>query len=155
MNQPTTHRIAVVRAQWHDDLVGACERAFTDELQRLVPESGSVETFHVPGAVEIPLHARRLAATGRFDAVVAMALVVDVGVFRHEFVADAVVSALVEVGLSTDVPVLSTVLTPHEFREDGPIAEFFETHMALKGTEAARACVATIDSLGRIAVLAG
>jgi 6,7-dimethyl-8-ribityllumazine synthase len=155
MNQPTTHRIAVVRAQWHDDLVGACERAFTDELHRLVPQSGSIETFTVPGAMEIPLHARRLARTGRFDAVVAMALVVDGGIFQHEFVADAVVSALVEVGLSTDVPILSAVLTPHEFRADGPIAEFFADHMAHKGIEVARACVATLESLDRIETLAG
>jgi 6,7-dimethyl-8-ribityllumazine synthase len=66
-----------------------------------------------------------------------------------------VVSALVDVGLSTDVPVLSAVLTPHEFREAGPIAEFFGTHMAVKGAEAARACVATLESLDRIATLAG
>ncbi|MEV7396179.1 6,7-dimethyl-8-ribityllumazine synthase [Aeromicrobium sp. NPDC092404] len=154
MNQPTTHRIAVVRAQWHEDLVGICQRAFAEELQRVAPETG-IDTFTVPGAVEIPLHARLLALTGRYDAVVAMALVVDGGIFRHEFVAEAVVSALVEVGLATDVPVLSAVLTPHHFREEGPVADFFTTHMAIKGTEAASACVATLASLERIATMTG
>ena len=57
-----------------------------------------------PGAFEIPLHAKRLATSGRYAAVVGAGLVVDGGIYRHEFVADAVVNGLMRVQLDTDVP---------------------------------------------------
>jgi 6,7-dimethyl-8-ribityllumazine synthase len=49
-----------------------------------------IDFFDVAGAFKIPLHAQRLANSGRYAAVVAAALVVNGGIYRHEFVADAV-----------------------------------------------------------------
>jgi 6,7-dimethyl-8-ribityllumazine synthase len=110
-----------------------------------------VDRFEVPGAFEIPLHAQTLARTGRYAAVVAAALVVDGGVYRHEFVAETVVRALMQVQLSTDMPVFSVVLTPHHFHEHEAHARFFHAHLRVKGAEAARACAATLQSLARLA----
>ena len=76
-------------------------------------------------------------------------LVVDGGIYRHEFVADAVISGLMRVQLDTDVPVLSVVLTPHEFHEHEVHRQFFFDHLLTKGTEAAQACYHTVDSLRR------
>lgn len=64
------------------------------------------------GAFEIPLHTRRLAESGSYDAIVAAGLVVDGGIYRHEFVAEAVIGGLMQVQLETGVPVISAVLTP-------------------------------------------
>jgi 6,7-dimethyl-8-ribityllumazine synthase len=58
------------------------------------------------------LLSRDLAATGRYAAVVAAAFVVDGGIYRHEFVAQAVVDGLMRAGMDTGVPVLSVSLTP-------------------------------------------
>ena len=95
----------------------------------------------MPGALEIPLRAKLLAGTSRFDAVVAAALVVDGGIYRHEFVAHAVLDGLMQVQLEAEVPVLSAVLTPQRFDEhdDGDV-RFFTEHLATKGTEVADAC---------------
>ena len=109
-----------------------------------------VDFFTVPGAFEIPLHARRLARSGRYAAVVGAALVVDGGIYRHEFVAETVVGGLMQVQLDTDVPVISVVLTPHHFHEHDTHQAFFAEHFALKGAEAARACMATVDSLAHL-----
>ena len=76
-----------------------------------------VDLFEVTGAFEIPLHAKRLAESGRYSAVVASGLVVDGGIYRHEFVAEAVIDGLMRVQLDTGVPVFSAVLTPHHFHE--------------------------------------
>ncbi|WP_204322835.1 6,7-dimethyl-8-ribityllumazine synthase, partial [Streptococcus pneumoniae] len=67
----------------------------------------SVDLFEVPGAFEIPLQAKLLARTGRYAAIVAAGFVVDGGIYRHEFVADAVISGLMRVQMDTDVPVIS------------------------------------------------
>jgi 6,7-dimethyl-8-ribityllumazine synthase len=65
----------------------------------------------------MPLIAKELAKTGKYDAVVCAAFVVDGGIYRHDFVAQTVVEALMNVGLETGVPVLSVSLTPHHFLE--------------------------------------
>ncbi len=77
-------------------------------------------------------------------------LVVDGGIYRHEFVAGAVVDGLMRVQLDTGVPVLSAVLTPHHFREHDVHAALFADHLAVKGAEAARACARTMASLERL-----
>src|SRR3546814_13025891 len=85
--------------------------------------SGSISLFEVPGAFEIPLHAKKLAQTGRYAAIVACGFVVDGGIYRHEFVADAVIGALMAVQLETEVTVISAVLTPQHFHENDERSE--------------------------------
>lgn len=142
-------RFAFIHAQWHADIVVRARDAFLGELARQGMPPDAVEVFEVPGAFEIPLHARRLADTRRYDAIVACAFVVDGGIYRHEFVADAVISGLMRVQLDTLVPVLSCVLTPKDFHEHAEHRRFFAEHFVVKGTEAAQACVKTVDSLRR------
>ncbi len=96
-------RVAFVQAAWHRELTDGCRDAFLLEIGRLRPGS-EVDVVEVPGALEIPLRAKLLAETGRFDAVVACALVVDGGIYRHEFVAQAVLDGIVRVQLDTGVP---------------------------------------------------
>jgi len=86
----------------------------------------------------------QLARKRRYGAVVACALVVDGGIYRHEFVAGAVIDGLMRVQLDTGVPVLSMVLTPQQFHEHDVHTRFFAEHLVTKGREAARACVATM-----------
>lgn len=105
----------------------------------------TVEVFDVPGAFEIPLLARDLAATGRFDAVVGAAFVVDGGIYRHDFVAGTVLDGMMRAQLDADVPVLSVVLTPHHFQETDAHREFFRAHFVRKGQEAARAARAITE----------
>ena len=146
----TSHRIAFVQSCWHKDLVDQTRTAFIAEIGHLgVPES-QIDSFEVTGAFEIPLHAKRLAESGTYDAIVAAGLVVDGGIYRHEFVAAAVIDGLMQVQLDTDVPVISAVLTPHHFHEHETHRAFFFDHLAEKGTEAARACANTIDALERL-----
>ncbi|HZF80830.1 MAG TPA: 6,7-dimethyl-8-ribityllumazine synthase [Rubrivivax sp.] len=139
-----TPRIAVVCAGWHADLVGRAREALLNELQRLEHPPNAVDCFEVPGAFEIPLLAQRLARGGRHQAIMAIALVVDGGIYRHEFVAGAVIDGLMRVQLDSDVPVFSCVLTPQAFHEHAEHQAFFAAHMAKKGAEAARACLQTL-----------
>ena len=81
----------------------------------------------------------------------ACALVVDGGIYRHEFVAHAVIDGLMRVQLDTGIPVISAVLTPKEFHEHADHLKFFSDHFVKKGVEAARACLATIAALRKIA----
>jgi 6,7-dimethyl-8-ribityllumazine synthase len=143
-------RIAFVQSSWHAEIVERGRESFVAEMAVLGVALEHIDFFTVPGAFEIPLHARRLASSGRYAAVVGAGLVIDGGIYRHEFVAEAVINGLMRVQLDTDVPVISVVLTPHHFHEHDAHAEFFSDHFALKGAEAARACVATLKSLSKL-----
>jgi len=100
-----TGRIAFVQSSWHKDLVDECRSAFVAEIGQLGVAESSIDFFEVTGAFEIPLHAKRLAESGRYAAIVAAGLVVDGGIYRHEFVAEAVIGGLMRVQLDTEVPV--------------------------------------------------
>lgn len=148
-------RIAFVQAGWHRDIVQQCRLSFVAEMIGLGYLESDIEFFDVAGAFEIPLHAQVLANSGRYGAVVAAALVVDGGIYRHEFVADAVVSGLMQVQLATGVPVLSAVLTPHHFHDGEEHQQFFFDHFRVKGAQAARACAATMHALRQLPRAAG
>ncbi len=150
---PRGLRIAFVQAQWHSDIVHQARDAFLEEMQRQGVPRDSIDIFDVPGAFEIPLHAKRLAKSGRYAGIVGCALVVDGGIYRHEFVAATVVQSLMQVQLETDVPVFSAVLTPHHFHEHIEHRKYFHRHFAVKGTEVAEACLKTLEGLRQVDAL--
>lgn len=143
-------RIAFVQSGWHMDIVNVCRSSFLAEIGRLGINESEIDLYEVTGAFEIPLHAKRLAESGRYSAVVGAGLVVDGGIYRHEFVAGAVVSGLMQVQLDTGVPVISAILTPHHFHEHETHRAFFSEHFETKGAEAARACAHTVEALAKL-----
>ena len=151
MNQTSTSsqapRIAVISASWHADIVGRAKQSLLAEFDRSPGPPRQVDSFDVPGAFEIPLLAQKLARSGRYDAIVACALVVNGGIYRHEFVAAAVIDGLMRVQLDSGVPVLSCVLTPRDFHEHAEHHAFFSEHFVKKGVEVARACLAAVEGL--------
>ena len=133
-----THtRYAFVKANWHADIV---DQALVGFLELIPAEQ--VDIFDVPGAFELPLMARDLAASGRYGAVACAAFVVDGGIYRHDFVAQAVVDGLMRAGLDTGIPVLSVSLTPHHYQETDHHNAIYHAHFVEKGREAARAALA-------------
>jgi 6,7-dimethyl-8-ribityllumazine synthase len=161
MNQfdrtPATHspanrpaRYAFVQSCWHADVVNQGRDGFLAEMARGGVPRDAIDLFEVPGAFEIPLLAKKLARTGNYLAIVACGFVVDGGIYRHEFVASAVISALMQVQLETEVPVFSAVLTPQQFHEHAEHLRFFTEHFVVKGTEVAAACLRTLESLRQV-----
>ena len=142
-----THtRFAFVKASWHSDIVDRALAGFLEQVPR-----DDVDVFDVPGAFELPLAARDLARSGRYAAVIAAAFVVDGGIYRHDFVAAAVVHGLMQAGLDGDVPVLSVSLTPHHYQETEHHRGIYTAHFIEKGREAARAALGIVEMRRRIA----
>lgn len=143
---PTRH--AFVKANWHADIV---DRALEGFLE-IIP-AASVDVYDVPGAFELPLMARDLALSRRYATVACAAFVVDGGIYRHDFVASAVVDGLMRVGLDTGVPVLSVSLTPHNYQETAHHNAIYQAHFVEKGREAARAALGIGATRGALAKL--
>jgi 6,7-dimethyl-8-ribityllumazine synthase len=143
-------RIAFVQSCWHTEIVDQCRDSFTAEIVKLGIAKSAIDFFEVPGSFEIPLQAKILAKSGRYAAIVASGFVVDGGIYRHEFVADTVIGALMSVQLDTEVPIISAVLTPQHFHDHDEHRKFFHAHFVVKGAEAALACVSTIKNMNRL-----
>ncbi len=143
-NSSKALRIAFIRARWHAEIVDQALKGFSDRAAKVLPGT-EIDVFDVPGALEAPLVAKKLAKTGKYEGIVVAALVVDGGIYRHDFVAGAVVDGLVQVGLETEVPVYSVSLTPHNFQPVEALEGFYHAHFVKKGAEAAEAVKAMRD----------
>ncbi|WP_299301305.1 6,7-dimethyl-8-ribityllumazine synthase [uncultured Litoreibacter sp.] len=132
----TLTRYAFIKANWHAEIVDQALAGFSELI-----DPAQTDVFDVPGAFEMPLLARDLAETGDYAAVACAALVVDGGIYRHDFVASAVVDGLMRAGLDSGVPVLSVSLTPHHFQETEHHMGIYKAHFVEKGREAARAAL--------------
>jgi 6,7-dimethyl-8-ribityllumazine synthase len=150
---PSRARIAFVQSCWHRDIVDQCKHAFLEAMQAQGFGGDAIDLYEVAGAFEIPLHAKLLAQSGAYGAIVAAGLVVDGGIYRHEFVAQAVINGLMQVQLETGTPVLSAVLTPHHFHAGAEHTEFFRGHFVVKGAEVAAACADTLRKLAALPAL--
>ena len=141
---PSSTRIAIISANWHDDIVHQARDAATARLVALGASAANIQHFELPGAFEIPLLAKKLAESGQFDAVIACALIVNGGIYRHEFVTTAVIDGLMRAQLDTGVPVFSVALTPLNFHDHEDHHDYFFHHFVKKGEEAANACALTL-----------
>ena len=141
-------RVAYIEAGWHNDIVSQARASFTEKLK----DRGitNIELASVPGSLEIPLQAKLMAKSGKYDVIVASGLIVDGGIYRHDFVATTVLDAMMRVSLDSEVPVLSVVLTPHHFQETKEHFDFFYSHFQKKGQEAASACILTLENMQRL-----
>jgi 6,7-dimethyl-8-ribityllumazine synthase len=152
--QPTAilhnERVAFIQASWHKEIVDQSRKGFLAEMLVQGYQESDIDFFEVGGAFEIPLHAKLLAKTGRYAGIVGAALVVDGGIYRHDFVAQSVVSGLMQVQLETEVPVFSVSLTPHHFHAGEEHQKFFFEHFVHKGQEAAKTCVDTLQKIRAI-----
>ncbi|MFZ3584036.1 6,7-dimethyl-8-ribityllumazine synthase [Loktanella sp. DJP18] len=129
-------KYAFIKANWHAEIVDQALTGFCEVI-----DAAEVDVFDVPGAFEMPLMAQDLAQTGKYDAIACAALVVDGGIYRHDFVAQAVVTGLMQAGMATGVPVLSVSLTPHHFQDTAHHIGIFREHFVQKGREAANAAL--------------
>lgn len=139
-------RIAYIEACWHQDIVSQARLAFVGALSKKGIGEHQVDLLEVPGSLEIPLQAKQLAQSGRYDVIAACGLIVDGGIYRHDFVASTVLDAMMQVSLEASIPVLSIVLTPHMYHEHQDHHQFFHAHFKKKGEEAANACLVMLDN---------
>ena len=140
-------KIAFIQAGWHEHIVSQAYSSFKQECAESGITDAQIDLFTVPGSLEIPLQAKLLAKSQNYAIIVAAGLIVDGGIYRHDFVAASVIDAIMQIQLETEVPILSVVLTPHHFQETLAHDAFFIEHFKLKGGEAARACIQTLKNL--------
>lgn len=104
-------RFAIVASRWNDFLTSRLIEGALDALERLGADEKSVELFKVPGSFEIPLLARKLAASGKWDAVICLGTIIRGETPHFEYIASEVTKGIAQAGMETGVPVIYGIVT--------------------------------------------
>jgi len=126
--------IGIVVGRFNQDVGDGLLSACTAELAKLGVAGSDIEVVTVPGALEIPLALQKLAATGRFDALVALGAVIRGETYHFEVVSNESAHGVMTVQLDTGVPIANGILTTDN-------DEQAQARMHEKGADCARAAV--------------
>jgi len=140
-------RYALVVARFNAFVVESLLAGAIDTLKRHGIKDEDITVFRVPGAWELPLAVKRVAATKKFDAVVALGAVIRGGTAHFEYVAGEAAKGLASVGLNADLPVIFGVLTVDSIEQ---AIERSGTKAGNKGAEAAAGAIEMVSLLKQI-----
>ena len=142
-------RVALVVAKFNSLVTDKLLAGAVECLLRHGVAASRIAVVKVPGAVEIPLAAKRLAASRKYAAVAALGCVIRGDTTHYDYVCDMAARGVLEAGLSTGVPVIFGVLTTENLDQAlaraGKAAEGDN-----KGWDAALAALEMADLLGKI-----
>lgn len=140
-------KVAIVTAKWNSLVTDQLEAGAVACLLEHGAAVADITVAKVPGAVELPLAAKILAATGRYDAVVAFGCVIRGDTTHYDYVCSMAADGLREAAMSTGVPVIFGVLTTENLEQ---ALERADAKRGNKGREAALGALEMADLLEKI-----
>ena len=140
-------RFGIVASRFNDFIVKALLDGALDAIKRHGGDLASVDVAWVPGSYEIPLVAKRLALSGRYDAVICLGAVIRGATAHFDYVAGGANSGISSVALEADLPVIFGVITTETIEQ---AIERAGTKMSNKGFEAAAAAIEMASLMQRI-----
>ena len=144
---PRNARFGIVVARFKSLITERLHDAAVNTLRRHGVDSANVDTVRVPGAFELPLAVKRLAGTGRYNAVVALGCVIRGGTPHFDYVAGECASGLSRVSVDLDIPVSFGVLTVDTIEQ---AIERAGTKAGNKGEDAALSALEMVNVLRQI-----
>jgi len=140
-------KIAIVRANYHANLVTNLESYARMTLTNAGVSEKNVTTVTVPGTWEIPIVVQKLAETKKFHGVITLGVIVKGETFHFELIANEVTSALMELSIQNHIPIAYEVLAVSDLKH-AHVRAGVDTHN--KGIEAANAVLQTLQVLHKI-----
>ena len=138
---------AIVASRFNDFVVKALLEGAIEAIRRHGGDAGAVDVVWVPGSYEIPLVARELALSGRYDALVCLGTVIRGATAHFDYVAGGAASGISSVALETGIPVIFGVITTETIEQ---AIERAGTKMGNKVFEAAVSAIEMADLMRKI-----
>jgi len=104
-------RIGIVRARFNDAITAKLLECCLSELERLDVDPGDIQQFTVPGALELPIALKALAASSDYDALIALGCVIRGETYHFELVANESGAGVSRVALDHQLPIANAILT--------------------------------------------
>ncbi|MBO1199958.1 6,7-dimethyl-8-ribityllumazine synthase [Staphylococcus simiae] len=127
-------KVAIVVSRFNDFITGRLLEGAKDTLIRHEVEPDSIDVAYVPGAFEIPLVAKKLAKSNKYDAVITLGCVIRGATSHYDYVCNEVAKGVSKVNDETEVPVIFGILTTESIEQ---AVERAGTKAGNKGAEAA------------------
>jgi 6,7-dimethyl-8-ribityllumazine synthase len=139
----------IVASRFNDFVVRRLLDGALDAIRRHGGDLGSVDVAWVPGSHEIPVAARQMALSGRYDAIICLGAVIRGATAHFDYVAGGAASGITSVALETNVPVIFGVITTETIEQ---AIERAGTKLGNKGFEAAATAIEMADLMPRLKV---
>lgn len=140
-------RFAIVAGRFNEFIVGQLVAGAVDTLTQHGVAEKDIEVLYVPGAFEIPLAAKRMAASGEYQAIIALGAVIRGSTPHFDYVASSCTRGLAEVQMAYDIPVGFGVLTVDNIEQ---AIERAGSKAGNKGADAALAALETVNVLAQL-----
>lgn len=140
-------RFAIVASRFNEFITSKLLEGALDMLRRHGAAEDAVDVAWVPGAFEIPLAAKKLAASGKYDAVICVGAVIRGATSHYDYVCSEVSKGVAQAGLSTGVPVIFGVVTTENIEQ---AVERAGTKAGNKGADGAMAAMEMANLLKKI-----
>ena len=140
-------RFGIVASRFNEFITQPLLDGALDALRRHGADLDAVDVAWCPGAFEVPVVAKKMAASGRYDAVICLGAVIRGATTHYDYVAGGVASGIAEAASSTGVPVLFGVLTVETIEQ---AIERAGTKAGNKGAEAAVAAIEMANLLRQL-----
>jgi 6,7-dimethyl-8-ribityllumazine synthase len=140
-------KFGIVASRFNDFICGRLIDGAMDALTRAGAEDKDIAIYKVPGAFELPLVAKKLARSGKFDAIICLGAVIRGATPHFEYISAEVSKGIASVGLETEVPVAFGVLTTDTIEQ---AIERAGTKSGNKGADAAMSAIEMVDLFKKI-----
>ena len=140
-------KFGIAASRFNDFICGRLIDGAIDALIRAGAEEKDIQIFKVPGAFELPLMAKKLAKTNRFDAIICLGAVIRGATPHFEYVSAEVSKGIANVGLDTEIPIAFGVLTTDTIEQ---AIERAGTKAGNKGWDAAITAIEMVDVLKKV-----
>ena len=107
----SSYKIGIVVAQWNATITNALLEGAREILLKAGVTEDNIEVLFVPGSFELPWGARQIMKPGKKDAVICLGCIIQGETKHDEYIATAVASGIMQLGLMSGVPVIFGVLT--------------------------------------------
>ena len=139
-------KFALIVSHFNEEITAGLKKGALQFLNEKGFSSHQVDIFDSPGAFEIPLLAKKLAKTGRFNGVICLGCVIQGETAHFEWISMATTTGLMQAMLETEVPITFGILTT--YTEEQAIARS-QDNSENKGREAAAACWELVATLSQ------
>ena len=131
-------KFGIVASRFNEFITGKLLDGALDALSRHGAADDDITVAWVPGSFELPLVAKKMAETGKFDAVICLGTLIRGATPHFEYIASEAAKGIAQVGLSTDVPTTFGVITTDSIEQ---AIERAGTKAGNKGFDAARSAI--------------
>ena len=140
-------KFGIVASRFNDFISGRLIEGAIDTLIRAGADEKDIMVYKVPGAFELPLAAKKLAKSTRFDAIICLGSVIRGATPHFEYISAEVSKGIASVGLETEIPVAFGVLTTDTIEQ---AIERAGTKSGNKGADAAMSAIEMVDLFKKI-----